>query len=159
MRGICAAHRRRAGRRRVAARRLGAILILLLGSSLGMTAAVGLAPGEAQAAGYQIYMGTGGGCATGDPDDGEHRSGPQRLPLALDGSGETVAPVSTYVAPAAASSTSQVLLPADVRASLALALWRSARPLVWLALTARHPWACDPLWLVRVSTTTSGRLR
>jgi hypothetical protein len=149
MRDICTGHLR-ADPCRATAWRLRVILILALAGA----AAAAFVPQAARAASRDPYMEMGGGCLTGDPDDGEHKTGPARLPAELPVSGDLPSPsAQTYsVSPLGVSQNSEPSLPAGGRAVILRALARYARPLAWLALSTRQPWVCDPLWLATLQS-------
>ena len=147
MRDICAGHPRAESRRAVAWR-LRAILILILAAAV----AAAFVPRTARAVSYNRFSGEGGGYLTGDPDDGEHKSGPSRLPVELAPSSDLPSPSAE---PVSTGRSFEISLPTAGRASLWQALIRAARPLAWLALSARQPWACDPLWVATLPSGTS----
>ena len=151
---VIRATHRRAGRRRAAAWRLCVILIL------GAAVTAGFAPRAARAASLTPYSDLGGGCFTGDPDDGEHVVSPGLPPVAGVSPGSPGSPGSlgdhtaasrSRYSVRAASSSETLLLPSDGSAFMR-ALIRSVRPLAWLAMSARQPWACESLWLVMAAT-------
>ncbi len=145
MRDICAKHPRRAGCRRAAAWRLCLMLIPIL--ILGAVVTTGFVPSAARAASRDLCSEFGGGSLTGDPDDGEHVTGPGLPPVSSTNTGDATALTYSRYAISVPQSSDVTLLPSR-RFALMRALIRSARPLAWLALSARQPWACDPLWLM-----------